>query len=154
MRSSIFSMILSIFTLVLIGWVLATLYDAYTQFAIIMKNPTPPWEISLSIWPFLILVLYSILLYFLYRYKKNNKEKISIWLFPLQFSEGDEREREISGEACRKAFISTWISVPIAASALVLYPLFAEQFRYFPIFIVLLILIIQILTYFFHIRKI
>lgn len=42
MRSSIFSMILSIFTLVLIGWVLATLYDAYTQFAIIMKNPTPP----------------------------------------------------------------------------------------------------------------
>ncbi|MFS0612037.1 hypothetical protein [Lederbergia ruris] len=154
MRSSILSMLLSIFTLVLFGWALTTLYDAYTQFAFIMKNPTPPWEVTFSVWPFLIIFLYGILLYFLYRYKKKKKEKISIWLFPLQFSERDEREREISGEACRKAFISTWISAPIVASLLVFYPLFEEQFRHFPIFIVLLIPIIQILTYFFHIRKI
>ncbi|MCJ7840295.1 DUF3169 family protein [Lederbergia sp. NSJ-179] len=153
MRSPVFSMVLSILTLILMGWALAALYDTYAQFAVIMNNPTPPWEVTLSIWPFLIYFLFSIILYFIYRYKKKNKENSS-WLFPLQFSERDEREREISGEACRKAFISTWISAPIAAFALVFYPLFEDQFRYFPIFIVLLIPIIQILTYFFHIRKI
>ncbi|KRG15176.1 hypothetical protein ACA30_08385 [Virgibacillus soli] len=154
MRSSTLSMFLSLLMLFFAGWVLAVLYDAYAQFAkIINEDIAPPWEVSVSVWPFLLFLLYSLALFFFYRYKKKKKEKISLW-FPMQFSEEDEREQAISGIACRKAFISTWISAPIAASALVFYPLFEEQFRYYPILIVLLIPTIQILTYFFHIRKI
>ncbi|MBO0992083.1 hypothetical protein [Bacillus sp. SD088] len=155
MKQSILFMILSLLTLFLTGWVLTALYDAYAQFAVIIKEDQAlPWEVTISAWPFFFLIIYAVILLFFYRHKKKQNENLSFWLFPMQFSEKDERERAISGEACRKAYIATWVSAPIAAATLVFYPLFEEQFRYFPIIIILLIPMIQIVTYFFHIRKI
>ncbi|GIN70914.1 hypothetical protein J14TS2_13890 [Bacillus sp. J14TS2] len=154
MKQSILFMILSLLNLFLTGWVLTALYDAYSQFAVIIKeDPALPWEVTISTWPFFFLIIYAVILVFFYRHKKKQNENLS-WLFPMQFSEKDERERAISGEAFRKAYIATWVSAPIAAAALVFYPLFEDQFRYFPIIIILLIPMVQIVTYFFHIRKI
>lgn len=154
MKSPVYSMILSLVSLALMGWALGALYDVYVQFSDIIKDPTPPWEINVSVLPLFIFLIYSLIMFFLYRQKKKRGEKISTWLFPLQFSERDEREREISGEACRKAFISCWIATPIVAGLLAFYPLFEEQFHYFPILVVLIIPAIQIITYFVNIRRI
>ncbi|WP_062109345.1 hypothetical protein [Bacillus niameyensis] len=154
MKTPIYSMVLSLVTLALMGWALGAMYDVYVQFAEIIKDPTPPWEINFYVLPIFVFLIYSLIMFFLYRRKKKKGEKISIWLFPLQFSERDEREREISGEACRKAFISCWISAPIVAGLLAFYPLFEEHFHYFPILVVLIIPVIQIIAYFVNIRKI
>lgn len=150
---NVYSMILSLLTLGLMGWALTSMYDAYSQFADVLKID-PPWEITINLIPIFVFLVFSIILYIIYKRKKKLDQSISVWLYPLQFSERDEREREISGQACRKAFISSWISAPAVAALLVFYPLFQEQFQYFPIVVVLIIPAIQIITYYVHIRRI
>lgn len=154
MKKPFTSMILSILSILIVGWCLTSLYNAQVQFSNVLKNPEPPWEISFSILPFVSLIIFGIILLIIYVRQKKHKDKHSSWLFPFEFSEQDERERHISGEACRKAFISTWITAPLAATLLVFYPLFQDKFIYFPIILILLIPIIQVIIYYLHIRKI
>lgn len=154
MRSFVPSAILSVLSLILVGWTIAALYDFCLGFSEVLQDPTPPWKVTLDLLPFFVSILFSIFLLILYRRKKKAGEKVSVWLFPLQFPEADEREKMISEEACRKAFISTWYSTPLVACAFVFYPFISDYFRHYPIFLVLFIPFIQIITYFIHIRKI
>lgn len=155
MKRPIISLLLSIASLFLIGWATASMYDWNIQFSKITKNPEPPWEISINLSPLIFLLLFGVLSSVVYSKLKNNKKNPgSFWLFPFMFSEDDEREKIISGEACRKAFISIWFTAPIIAVSLSFYPLIQTAFPYFPIMMVMMIPMVQILVYFISIRKI
>ncbi|MBS4208491.1 hypothetical protein [Bacillus sp. FJAT-50079] len=154
MKKPFVSMILSLLSILIIGWVLISLYDMLSQFAHILKNPEPPWEINFYFLPLLLLLVFTLILSFFYFGKRKHKDKRSLWLYPFEFTEEDEREQQISGEACRKAFIATWISASIAATLFVFFPLFQNQFIHFPIYLILFIPVVQIITYYIHIRKI
>ncbi|AGK54793.1 hypothetical protein [Bacillus sp. 1NLA3E] len=155
MKRAVSTLILSLASLFFIGWATTSLYNANIQFAKIMKYPEPPWEISMNAIPLFSLLTFGLILTVVYLVIKQKKKKpISFWLFPLQFSEDDEREKMISGEACRKAFISTWYSAPIIAILLSIYPLIQTAFPYFPILMVMIIPAVQIVVYFIAIRKI
>lgn len=147
-------MILSLLTIGIAGWCLGSLYNTQVQFSHVLKNPEPPWEISFYIMPFIFFILFVIILLLIYIRRKKYKQKSSFLLFPFEFSEEDEREKQVSGEACRRAFISTWVAAPIAAALLAFYPLFQEKFIHFPLLLILLIPTVQIITYYLHIRKV
>ena len=155
MKGAIRSLILSIATLFLVGWAITSLYDTYMQFAEITKKPEPPWEITLNLIPLAALVLFGTIFTIAFFAKKQKGEKpISFWLYPFNFKEEDEREKMISGEACRKAFISTWFTAPMIAASFAVYPLIQTAFPYYPILMVLLIPLVQIVVYYIGIRKI
>ena len=154
MKKPFVSMVLSLLMLVLIGFTIFSLYDFTLQFSEIVSNPEPPWESSMNVIPLFLLLIFGIIITFIAWRKKKNKEKISYWLFPFEFLEEDEREQQISGEACRKAFTTTWVTAPLAATLFAAYPLFQEKMTYFPIILILLIPTVQIITYYLHIRKI
>lgn len=155
MKRAVSTLILSILSLFFVGWATTALYDTNIQFAKITKNPEPPWEISVNTIPLFSLLLFSIILTGLYVVmKRKRKNPISYWLFPFQFSEDDEREKMISGDACRKAFISTWYAAPVIAILLSIYPLIQTTFPYYPIVMVLMIPVVQMIVYFIAIRKI
>ncbi len=154
MKKPFITMICSLVTIGLAGWCLISLYNTLVQFSGVLANPEPPWEISFYIMPFVFLILFGAILLIIYNRQKKYKQKSSLLLFPFEFSEDDEREKQISGEACRRAFISTWVTAPIAATLCVFYPLFQERIAYYPILLILIIPTVQILTYYIHIRKI
>lgn len=154
MRKPFITMILSLVTIGLAGWCLISLYNTLTQFSNVLTNPEPPWEITFYIIPFVLLILFGGVLSIIYTRQKKYKQKSSLLLFPFEFSEEDEREKQISGEACRKAFISTWVTAPLAATLLVFYPLIQDRIAFYPILLILIIPVVQILTYYMYIRKI
>ena len=137
MKKPFISMVLSLLMLVLIGFAIFSVYDLTLQFSEIVRNPEPPWELSINVMPLFLLLIFGIIITFIYARKRKNKEKISYWLFPFEFSEEDEREQQISGEACRKAFTTTWVTAPLAATLFAAYPLFQEKVIYFPIILIL-----------------
>lgn len=155
MKKETVSMLLSLVTLFITGWCIAALLQTYTELSHVIKNPEPPWEINLNLLPLFVLALYTLTMIFVYLRKKKNNRDISFWLFPLEFSERDEREKQISGEACRKAFISTWYTAPSVAALFVFYPLIHKDIMYYyPIVLIFLIPAVQIITYYVHIRRI
>ena len=51
MKKIFLSASLNIVTLFLFGWALVAFYDGYMQFADIVKDPEPPWEVSVNMLP-------------------------------------------------------------------------------------------------------
>ncbi|MBS4221132.1 MFS transporter [Bacillus sp. FJAT-49711] len=154
MKKALLSLIASLLSLVLIGWGISAIYDANLQFANIIKKPEPPWEILINTTPFIFLFIFVVIVSIFYSRKKKKQKNITFWLYPFEFSEADERERQISGEACRKAFVSTMITAPFAAILLVFYPFIESSFSYYPIIIILMIPAIQVIVYYLNIRRI
>lgn len=154
-RKVIFSIVL----LILFGFCIASLYDFQMQFAeIVLNDIEPPWEITMSIVPMvLLLVIGGGLSILVYRYDKKkgkydgDKQKWWSWtkasFLPPEFEESDEREKMITAKATRAAYASMWIAAPALTALLLLYPFIAEKFPYYPIIIILLLPITQIITY-------
>jgi hypothetical protein len=74
-------------------------------------------------------------------------------MLPPEFEESDEREQLITAKACRSSYIVMWFATPIAAGLLVIYPMIQDLIPYYPIIILLLLPVVQIISYFFSIHK-
>ncbi|WP_173917731.1 hypothetical protein [Halobacillus sp. Marseille-Q1614] len=147
--------LISITLIVLFGWALVPLYSAQIQFAEIIHDPNPPWEITIPVLPILFFLLIGGILTAM-AYKKN-KKKHGSWkqaaLLPPELEESDERERFLTGKACRSSYVAMWYISPIAAALLLLYPFVIETMPYYPIIILLLIPLVQTLVYFMSWKK-
>ncbi|WP_082235538.1 hypothetical protein [Halobacillus massiliensis] len=142
--------VITITLIVLFGWALTSLYSAQMQFAEILKGPDHPWEINIPIFPLLTFFVVGGVLTFM-TYFKNSKKQHS-WkqaaLLPPELEESDERERHLTGKACRSSYVAMWYVSPVAAALLLLYPIVIDFMPYYPIFVILMIPIVQTLTYF------
>lgn len=89
------SAILNIITVILFGWALVALYNSQMQFAKIMKNPEPPWEITVNMLPlFLFFVIcIPIAVYLIINGKRKHKNMWKVLILPSEFEESDEREQ-------------------------------------------------------------
>ncbi|MBD1378828.1 hypothetical protein [Metabacillus arenae] len=140
---------------VLFALALISFYDAQLQFAEIVKNPEPPWFISINLMPLTVFLLIGGLISFLFfkRSKRKHKKLASIMMIPPEFEEQDEREMMITAKACRNSYITLYIAVPIIAGLMLLYPFIQDRAPYYPIIVVLLIPVVQIMSYYFSMRK-
>ncbi|TXC92381.1 hypothetical protein FS935_04830 [Metabacillus litoralis] len=146
---------LNINTVILFGWALITLFNTNEQFASVMQNPEPPWEISINMIPILtfFVICIPIAIYLLVISKKKHKSLWKALMLPPELEEADEREQLITANACRSSYIAMWYAVPIAAGLMSFYPLLKGQIPYYPIIILLLIPIVQMISYFYSIQK-
>ncbi|MGP4078468.1 hypothetical protein ACTWQL_01025 [Pseudalkalibacillus sp. R45] len=147
--------ILTTIVIVLFGWGMVALYDAQVQFAEVVKNPEPPWEITMSITPIIAAIIIGGLLTFI-SYKVN-KEKYKSWkqalFLPPELEEADEREKHITGKACRNSYLAMWIGTPVVTGLMLFYPFIASAVPYYPIIIILIMPLIQIFTYVISVNK-
>src|SRR6476620_9185083 len=90
----------SVITLAIFGWGLSALYYAQIDFAkIVLTNQEPPWFIEINVMPILIAIVAGILFSALTlpKLKKKRKSWKKVFLLPVEFEEGDEREKELTG---------------------------------------------------------
>ncbi|MFC0269974.1 hypothetical protein ACFFIX_00685 [Metabacillus herbersteinensis] len=147
--------LLNIVTIILFGWALTAFYMAQVQFAEIIKDPEPPWEISVNIVPLLIffVICTPISFYLTIRNKKKHGGLWKTFMLPPEFEEADEREQLITAKACRASYITMWFVTPIAAGLLLLHPFVEKWLPYYPILVILVIPLAQILSYFISLKK-
>src|SRR5699024_2542783 len=84
------------------------------------------------------------------------RERKSVWkafMLPMEFKETDERERMITAKACRGSYVVMMFAMPIAAGLLIMYPTIQDTLPYYPIIIVILLLLIQMISYFYTLHK-
>src|SRR5690625_3641695 len=107
----------SILLLIFFGWAMVNFYDFQLQFAEIIKDPEPPWEITINILPMVLTFILGLyIMISIFRRKKNQKGALKNALFlPHTFEEEDEREKEITAKATRTAYLSMWVAAPMLA---------------------------------------
>src|SRR5690625_1710062 len=139
----------SVLYLVLFVWAMVSFYDSQLQFAEIIKDPEPPWEITINMLPVILaLILRVYMMISIFRREKNKKGALIKALFlPQTFEEEDEREKEITAKATRTAYLSMWVAAPMLAALLLIYPHIIDKFPYYPMIILLLLPLVQLITY-------
>lgn len=139
----------SVLVLVLFTLGMVSFYDSHLQFAKIVKNPEPPWEFTLNLLPPVLAISLGIIIAIsAYRRERHKKGALVRILFlPQNFQENDEREKEITAKATRSAYISMWIAAPILAALMLGYPYISDFVPYYPLIILMLLPLIQLITY-------
>ncbi|MCM3122847.1 MULTISPECIES: hypothetical protein [unclassified Mesobacillus] len=147
--------LMSIGIFVLFGWGMIALYYAQMDFAEVIKNPEPPWTVTINATPvFAALVFGGILSAILFRKsKKKNKSFAKAFFLPPEFEESDEREQEITAKACRASYVMMWYAFPVLTALMLFYPFISETVPYYPIIIVMLFPFVQSIAYFLSWRK-
>ncbi|MGN1401536.1 MAG: hypothetical protein ACI4XL_08550 [Bacillus sp. (in: firmicutes)] len=137
----IWSTVSPVVLLLLFGW---SLTEAYQLVALLISEG----EGSASLLPFALLMLAGILQVILMPRTKRKSQ-----LIPDEFIEDDERNELLTARACRSAYIAMMIASPIAAALMVFQPLFADSLPYYPVLVVLLIPLVQVLVFLFSLHK-
>ncbi|APH04407.1 hypothetical protein [Bacillus weihaiensis] len=147
--------ILTVITIILFGWAMITFYDVHGQFAKVLENPEPPWELTINFTPILIFfIVCTPIAIYLIKYGKNKHNSIKkAFLLPPELEEADEREQLITAKACRNSYITMWYIAPIAALLMSYYPFIQEQIPFYPIIIILVLPLSQIISYFYSLQK-
>ncbi|PEY42163.1 DUF2178 domain-containing protein [Bacillus cereus] len=143
MNRIILSYVVNMLFIGLASWAFVELYYFEVEFANIIQTEKVPFEVSMSITPFLLLLIVAIVSTIFYKVQKKKYKKLSFWMFPLLFPQDDEREEVIAAKACRTTFMALWYVIPIAAGLLVVSPSVTSYIPAYPLYIVFLILFIQ-----------
>lgn len=138
-----------IFTILLIlfGWGMISLYEAVIDISEFNRDATREMMFELNLTPFIAFALMVGIVLFINRGKKKKKEWAKALLLPEEFRESDEREIQITSQACRASYISMMYAFPVITCLLLLYPFLYETYPYYPIVVFLLLPLIQVVTY-------
>ncbi|TDL31353.1 hypothetical protein E2R51_13360 [Jeotgalibacillus sp. S-D1] len=143
----------NVLSLICIGWAAAIFLDANQAFANMVYRKTEGFDITIPLAPFFIMFLLAAISFYLV--KRSSKDSLTFKkiMLPPEFSEQDERERSITANACRNAYISLTYTLPVVIVLMTLQPLVNPVTPYFFLWIVLLIPFIQWISYYITIRK-
>lgn len=147
--------LLSVGIVVLYGWAMVAFYFAQMDFAEVIKNPEPPWTVTINATPVIAaLVIGGIMTVILImKNKKKHKSFAKAFFLPPEFEESDEREKEITAKACRASYVTMWYTFPILTALLLIYPFISETIPYYPVLIILLFPLAQSFAYFLSWKK-
>ncbi|WP_141540283.1 DUF2178 domain-containing protein [Bacillus cereus] len=143
MNRIILSYMVNVLFIGLASWAFIELYYVEVEFANIIQTEKVPFEVSMSITPFLLLLIVAVASIIFYKVQKKKYKKLSFWMFPLLFPQDDEREEVITAKACRTTFMALWFVIPTGAALLVMHPVVSPYIPAYPIYIVFLIYFIQ-----------
>lgn len=143
----------NLLSLICIGWAAAIFLDANQAMADMVYRRTEGFDITITLAPFFILFVLTAISFFLV--KRSSKESLTLKnvMLPPEFSEQDERERFITANACRNAYVSMTYTLPVVVVLMTLQPLMSPVSPYFFLWIVLLIPFVQWVSYYLTIRK-
>ncbi|MCO7127640.1 hypothetical protein NIE88_17995 [Sporolactobacillus shoreicorticis] len=148
-----FSLIMSFCTIISFGLAMVPFIQLTNGLADLIRRNEDSYTVELNMIFFLPIMVLGLIEAADYLWNKR-KNKSSFWIYPLIMPSDDERERAITAKASHAAFLAIWAVAPVCAGAMCFYPLFEENFPIYPIFVVLMIPLIQITVYYLKIRKI
>lgn len=143
MNRLVFSYMLNVLLMVLAGWAFIELYYFTIDVANFIQTKRVPFEVSVSLMPIGLLLIFGIVSTVLYKIQKKKYKELSYWMFPLLFPQEDEREKAITEKACRTTFMSLWYVLPCAVGFLTLSPIANLYVPAYPIYIAFSIFFIQ-----------
>ncbi|MCL1631216.1 hypothetical protein M3N64_04540 [Sporolactobacillus sp. CPB3-1] len=152
MKRLIFSFIMSVSMIVAFGAALIPCIQIAEGFASFIRSPHQ-FYVEVNLLPVVPLVILSLIEAVDY-YLGRRKGRPSFWQYPLIIPAADERERAISAQATATAFRAIWFIAPFCAALMVLHPIVRQSIPAFPVFVLLIIPLVQICVYYFKIRKI
>ncbi|WP_280771936.1 hypothetical protein [Salipaludibacillus daqingensis] len=141
------NVLISVLLLVLFGWALTSFYYASVDISKYFNDSSRSVMFELNILPLIILIFVGSIVSIISFSKKKNKLWSKSLLLPDEFEESDEREKEITSRATRRAYVSMMYATPIIASLLLFYPFISETIPYYPIIIFFLLPLTQVVTY-------
>ncbi|MGD7044684.1 hypothetical protein [Jeotgalibacillus proteolyticus] len=154
MKNNITKMtVINVLSILCLGWLATAFYKGNESFADFIWNQTDGFAVEIPILPFIAMCFFGALSYV--HMKKLSKEKKSFksFILPPEFSEQDERERAITARACRNSYIILAYLVPLIVLILAFEPVYERIIPSLSIWIVLLIPLVQYLSYYFTIRR-
>ncbi|WP_410984600.1 DUF2178 domain-containing protein [Bacillus cereus] len=143
MNRIMLSYVVNLFFIGLASWAFIEFYYFEVEFANIIQSEKVPFEVSMNITPFLLLLIMAVVSTIFYKVQKKKYKKLSFWMFPLLFPQDDEREEVITAKACRTTFMALWFVIPTGAALLVMHPIVSPYVPAYPLYAVLLIFFIQ-----------
>ncbi|WLR44095.1 hypothetical protein LC087_08370 [Bacillus carboniphilus] len=136
--------VFTIIMLMLFGWQLIYFYNANIDIVHFIKNDsTDSFMFEINMIPTLLLILTVAGYYFFIKDARKNFFRIK----PDEFEEKDEREKQITSQACRTSYVSMMYASPIICGLFVFYPFISDLIPYYPILVFLLLPLTQIITY-------
>lgn len=138
-----------IIVLILFSWAMTAFYHASIDIAAYAQDPSSGIMFEINIIPFILFfIIGGFLTFVAFRHKKKHNKGFvkGLWL-PDEFSENDEREKQITARACRAAYISMFYAVPFITVLFLFYPFLSDSMPYYPIVVFMLLPLTQILTY-------
>ncbi|SNT54612.1 hypothetical protein SAMN05444672_14618 [Bacillus sp. OK838] len=138
---------ISVILLILFGWGMIEFYYASIDLSEFSKDSKQTTMFELNLNPILAFVCIGVIVLFITNSKKKKKYWAKALLLPDEFKESDEREKQITSQACRASYISMIHAFPIITSLLLFYPFISETYPYYPIVIFLLLPLTQVVTY-------
>ncbi|GGC95384.1 putative lipoprotein YgaO [Thalassobacillus devorans] len=139
---------ISLAVLGLFSWALVEFYSASIDISKFLQDPEREYMFEIRLIPFVAFFLIGGWLAFVsIRKKRKYQSWKKVFLLPDEFEESDEREKQLTAQACRSAYISMWYSFPVISALLLLYPFVTETLPYYPILVFALLPITQIITY-------
>ncbi|MEH7459891.1 DUF2178 domain-containing protein [Bacillus pseudomycoides] len=142
-----FSYVVNVLYVGLACWMFIELYYAVMELANIIQNKRVPFEVSINIIPFLLMVTVAVVSTVFYKIQKKKYKSLSFWMYPLLFPQEDEREKGITEKACRTTFISLLYVLPCAIGFLTFSPVVNLYIPGYPLYIVFFILFIQMTVF-------
>ena len=145
----------SIGSIFFFGWAMIAFYYAQMDFAQIIKNPEPPWSVTMNMTPVFAALLFGGIMtaILIKKSKKKNKSFAKLFFLPPEFEESDEREQEITAKACRASYVTMWYTFPVLTALMLIYPLISETIPYYPVIIIMLLPLVQSIAYFLSWKK-
>lgn len=154
MKSRALWMILSnAITVICFGWLMIAFWDANQEMAGMMYDGKESFYLTIPLIPLLVAVILGVISYLAMKRYSGGKLSLKSLMLPPEFSEQDERERDITAKACRKAYISLSYTLPIAAGLMTFQPIIGRIFPYFSLCLILVIPFVQWLSYYTTVRR-
>ncbi|MDG5471949.1 hypothetical protein P6709_09325 [Jeotgalibacillus sp. ET6] len=145
--------IINILAILCVGWLATAFYKGNESFADFIWNQTEEFSVEIPLVPFIAIGLLGAMSYILMKKLSKRKKTFKSFFLPPEFSEQDERERAITARACRNSYIFLTYFVPLIVLVLAFEPVYERIFPSLSIWIVLLIPLVQYLSYYFTIRR-
>ncbi|MCI0767138.1 DUF2178 domain-containing protein [Bacillus sp. TL12] len=143
MNRIMLSYVVNVLFIGLASWAFVKFYYAVIELENIIQSEKVPFEVTINIIPFLLLLIMAVVSTIFYKVQKKKYKKLSFWMFPLLFPQDDEREEVITAKACRTTFMALWFVIPTGATLLVMHPIVSPYVPAYPLYVVLLIFFIQ-----------
>lgn len=134
--------------LILFGWTMIEFYHASMVMAKFPKDPRHGFMVEVNLIPFIAFLCFGVLSFISYKNKKRKSKPLAkALLLPDEFEENDEREKQITAQACRSSYICMWYTFPLLTILLLFYPFISEKVPYYPIIVLLILPFTQSIAY-------
>ncbi|PEM42796.1 DUF2178 domain-containing protein [Bacillus wiedmannii] len=141
------SYVINVLIMALACWTFIEMYYGVIDFSNIIEAEKVPFEVSVNITPFILLLVIGIVTTVFYKVQKKKYTALSYWMYPLLFPQEDEREKLITERACRTTFVSLWYVLIFAIGFLTFSPIFNVYIPGYPLYIVFSVFFIQMTVF-------